>query len=286
MKKEASLPIRIFVYWLLAFFMFSISPVKAEPIAKIALIMDDMGLSEVLGCEAIQLHGAVTYSFLVNAPYAHQLAASAYRKGKELMLHAPMQAIAKREQEAGELKQGMVAQKFKQLFVKQLNSIPHISGVNNHKGSLLTQNYSAMTRIMALIKNYNGEDLFFVDSKTSQQSIAGHVASEFGIATFSRDIFLDHDSPSEEEIRRQFRRLIDIALTQGQALAIAHPRKATLKILRQELAQLSAYGVQLVSVSELVDQPKRNRVKQSFRSIPARQEKLGIITPAEEIDVF
>ena len=279
-------PINSLLYGLLAFFMLSVSPLKAEPLPRIALIMDDMGLNDQLGQIAVQLSGAVTYSFLVNAPYAQKLAAEAHNKGKELMLHAPMQALAKSEREKGELKKAMSAQQFSQILLKQLNRIPHIAGVNNHKGSLLTQDYQSMARVMSLIKQHAGTDLFFVDSKTAQHSIADRVAKEFGLSVLARDVFLDHDSPSEAEIRRQFKRLIRLALNKGQALAIAHPRKKTLKILQEELAQLKAYGVRLVSVSELMEKPQKIIAKSVFRSIPARQAKPRFVPSAEEFDVF
>lgn len=275
--------IKLILYGLLAFF---IGGVQAEPLPRIAVIIDDMGLNYQQGQAAVQLSGAVTYSFLVNAPYAQQLAALAHKKGKQLMLHAPMRALASDEHEAGELNQDMPAQEFSRVFLGQLKGIANIAGVNNHKGSLLTQDYQSMARVMSLIKQYAGTDLYFVDSKTAQQSIAGQVAKEFGLSVLSRDVFLDHDSPSENEIRQQFKRLIDIARSNGRALAIAHPRKKSLKILQEELAKLDDYGVQLVSVSELMKKSQKIIAKGGFRSIPARQEKLKTAQPVEEFDVF
>jgi polysaccharide deacetylase 2 family uncharacterized protein YibQ len=140
-----------------------------------------------------------------------------------------------------------------------------------------------MARLMSLIKQQAGTDLFFVDSKTAQNSIAERVAKEFGLAVLARDVFLDHDSPSKEEIRRQFNRLIRIAQEEGRALAIAHPRINTLKILQEELAQLDNYGVRLVSVSDLMEKPQKVIAKRSFRSIPIKPK---VMQSAEEFDVF
>jgi len=285
-NKKPVCGIKPLLYSLLAFFMLNSQWVKSEPLPRIALIMDDMGLNRELGQTAIQLSGAVTYSFLVNERYAHELADMATQEGKELMLHAPMQAIAKRDHEVGELTQTMSAQKFSQLFVQQLNSIPNIKGVNNHKGSLLTQDYQSMARIMHLIKQSTGTELFFVDSKTVKNSIADQVAEEFGLPVLARDVFLDHGSPKQAEIRRQFRRLIEIAQTEGFALGIAHPRINTLKILQEELSRLNHYGVRLVSVSELMDYRKNIVAGNELHSV---REIEPIIMPAKvpgEFDVF
>jgi len=225
--------------------------VSAKEQAKIALIIDDMGIQRDLSLSALQLPGAVTYSFLPFTAHTQALANLAHRQGKELMLHAPMQAIKPEDREAHELSADIGGIAFERLFIRQLQNIPHISGVNNHKGSLLTQNYSAMTHIMQLIKAQYGDALFFVDSKTAIASVAQKAATDFGLASLGRDVFLDHDNPSQIEIRRQFRKLIALALRNGSALGIAHPRVNTLAVLQDELHRIAAYDVQLVSVSEL-----------------------------------
>jgi len=286
-KKQPVSRLKCVLYGLLAFFMLFTFGVKAENKPKIALIIDDMGLSRELGRSALQLSGAVTYSFLVNAPYARELAGSAHEKGKQLMLHAPMQAIAESEREAGELKAEMPIGVFSQLLTRQLNSIPHIAGVNNHKGSLLTQDYQAMSRVMSVIKQQAGTALFFVDSKTIQTSIAGRVAKEFGLAVRARDVFLDHDAPDQAKIRKQFKRLVKIARAKGSALGIAHPRKESLQVLREELSRLADYGVQLVPASELMQAPRNEVItKRVLRSIPAFEPEPTKQIPVGEFDLF
>lgn len=236
---------------MLSFFMLASFNVQAKEQAKIALIIDDMGIQKDLSLSALQLPGAVTYSFLPFTAHTQALANVAHQKGKELMLHVPMQAIESKEREIHELSSNMSSRAFERLFISQLQNIPYIAGINNHKGSLLTQNYSAMTHIMQLIKVQYGTALFFVDSKTATASVAQKAATDFGLAALGRDIFLDHDDPSQIEIRRQFRKLIALALRNGSALGIAHPRINTLAVLQDELHKIAAYNVQLVPVSEL-----------------------------------
>jgi len=250
MKSSVS-PIKTCFYWALSFFILASFSASAKEQAKIALIIDDMGIQRNLSLSALQLPGAVTYSFLPFTAHTQALANLAYQQGKELMLHAPMQAIELEERERHELSADMGGGAFERLFIRQLQDIPHIAGVNNHKGSLLTQNYPAMTHIMQLIKAQYGGALFFVDSKTASASVAQKAAIDFGLATLGRDIFLDHDDPSQIVIRRQFRKLIALALRNGSALGIAHPRANTLAVLQDELHKITAYDVQLVSVSEL-----------------------------------
>jgi len=250
MKNSVS-PIKTCLYWALSFFMLASFSLQAKEQARIALIIDDMGIQKDLSLSALQLPGAVTYSFLPFTAHTQALANLAHRQGKELMLHAPMQAIELEERERHELSADMGGRAFERLFIRQLQDIPHIAGVNNHKGSLLTQNYPAMSHIMQLMKAQHGDTLFFVDSKTAPASVAQKAATDFGLATIGRDVFLDHNDPSQMVIRRQFRRLIALAQRHGKALGIAHPRVNTLAVLQDELHRISAYGVRLVPVSEL-----------------------------------
>ena len=77
--------------------------VQTKEQAKIALIIDDMGIQKNLGLSALQLPGAITYSFLPFTAHNQALANIAHQQGKELMLHIPMQAIEPKEHEIHEL---------------------------------------------------------------------------------------------------------------------------------------------------------------------------------------
>ena len=83
----------------------------------------------------------------------------------------------------------MSSRAFERLFIRQLQNIPYITGVNNHKGSLLTQNYSAMTHIMQLIRVQYGAGLFLWIVKLRPASVAQKAATDFGLAALGRDVF-------------------------------------------------------------------------------------------------
>jgi len=281
MKNSVAL-VKLWLYWGLSFFMLVSSPLNAKEQAKIALIIDDMGIHKELSLSALSLPGAVTYSFLPFTKYSHSLSKLAYQNGNELMLHAPMQAIAIQEQEVNELKSNMHVHSFEQLFIDQLNEIPHISGVNNHKGSLLTQDYQAMSLIMQLMKTQHSKSLFFVDSKTDPASIAQKAAQDFGVNALSRDVFLDHNNPSKEVIRQQFKKLIALAQRNGSALGIAHPRINTLLVLKEELNKMASYNVDLVSVSELMLQTRKKRIDRPIKKVNIKDKEVTF----GEYDIF
>ncbi len=246
-------------------FPFLVSPVLADSsenqIPIIAILIDDMGDDYQVGIKAILLTGNLSYSFLPNSPHTTSLATIANDAGKEVLLHLPMESIDEKALSPNDLTLDMTETQFVTRVEQDLLSVPMAVGVNNHKGSLLTQHPGHMVWLMRVLKA-NG-NLFFIDSLTSVSSIAGQVATEVGIANTTRNVFLDHYSDMES-INENYEKLIRIAKKTGAALAIAHPRKNTLKYLEKRLVQIEADGVRLVSVSEIIK--NKNRRKTPWRA--------------------
>jgi polysaccharide deacetylase 2 family uncharacterized protein YibQ len=107
---------------------------------------------------------------------------------------------------------------------ESLNSVPHIKGINNHMGSLLTRHPSHMTWLMELIQF---TDLFFIDNRTTTETVAETIADEFHIPNARRNVFLDHEL-NRSAIKYHFRRLINLAKRDGYAIGIGHPFTETL----------------------------------------------------------
>ena len=237
------------------------------PRAKIALIIDDMGNQLDSGRRAVMLPGPLTYAFLPHTPYVPVLANLAHRQGKQVMLHQPLESYAGNKLGPGGLTLHMPQRAFKESLMENIVSIPHIQGVNNHMGSLMTRHPGAMRWLMEVL----GEaGLFFVDSRTTEKSIAHAVAKESSIATINRDVFLDHNR-DEESIRGQFERLLRRAKLQGSAVGIGHPYPETLAVLEAVLPQLAEQGIELVLVSELTEidlQRKLWRVSSTNKFMP------------------
>lgn len=243
---------RINRYWLgLILFLACLPVVVAADADKplISIIIDDMGNQLADGQRALELPGAVTYAFLPHTPYARRLANRAHVLSREVMLHLPMDAHGGNRLGPGGLTRHMTEGKLQETLVSSLAAVPHVVGVNNHMGSLLTRHPGAMQWLMKGLRDHGG--LYFIDSRTSPVTVAEKVALENELPTASRDVFLDHVR-EPEAIRLQFLRLIQIARRHGKAIGIGHPYPVTSEILSQELAQLEAHGVQLVPVSRLL----------------------------------
>ena len=231
------------------------APIQIEPrpgtaaMPSVAIIIDDLGNNRSRGLQAVRLPGPVAVAILPHTPDARRLARAARAQGKEVLLHLPMQPESARERPGpGELTEYMDTATLRRVVLDDLASVPEAQGVNNHMGSLLTQDRRAMDEVMSVLARRR---LFFVDSFTSSHSQAMKIARRFGLPVTRRNVFLD-DVPHAAAIDAQFRRLLALARRHGTALAIGHPFRATLDYLSKALPQLAAQGVRLVSVRVLI----------------------------------
>lgn len=215
----------------------------------ISIIIDDLGSDNPRHERVVELDAAITCAFLPQNPATQRLAEKAHDKNKEIMLHLPMESVTRKPLGPGGLVLDMTHQQFIWALQKNIASVPHVTGINNHMGSLLTRHPGAMDWLMDAIRQ-NGK-LFFVDSRTTHESVAMMMAKEQGVPSIQRDIFLDHDK-SLQSVKSQFMKTIERARRTGTALAIGHPYANTLAVLEEMLPELQNMGVRLVPVSEMI----------------------------------
>jgi hypothetical protein len=222
--------------------------------ASIALIIDDLGDSLGEGRRVVALPGPVACSILPHTAHGRELADTAHRAGKEVMLHLPMPPDGEAyEPGPGQIDADMGSLEVGMMLAYDLETVPHAAGVNNHMGSRLTAQPEPMARVMGALKTRGG--LFFLDSFTSPASVAAQVALRHGLPTLKRDVFLDNER-NEAAIERQFDELLRLARSRGAAIGIGHPYPETLAVLERRLPPLAEQGVTLVAPSALL--PKRS----------------------------
>jgi polysaccharide deacetylase 2 family uncharacterized protein YibQ len=213
----------------------------------IAIIIDDMGNSFVTGKKLIDLPYPMTFAFLPGRPFTKTLSSQAYLQGKDILLHEPMQNEAGMALGDGGLTLDMSAFQLKTSFEKSLTAIPHVIGINNHMGSVLTTNWQSMNWLMEEVRKH---PIFFVDSRTIGSSIAAQAAENHDIPNLSRDVFLDNEQ-TYQNVQHQFLKLLRIAREKGTAIAIGHPHRVTLDYLALALPKLDRKGISIATVSAL-----------------------------------
>ena len=228
------------------------APAGAEAPA-IGLIIDDMGYDLAAGRSALALPGAVTYAFIPATANAVSLAREAYDRGKEIIVHLPMQADGGRPLEAGGLTRDMTPAELRGAVAAGLAAVPHARGANNHMGSLLTRDARAMEAVMGAL---SAGPYYFVDSRTTDASVAEQTARRHGVAATRRDVFLDNVQ-DESYVAAQFDLLVEMALERGHAVGIAHPYPETLAVLQRRLPGLAERGVGVLPVSRIIERQRR-----------------------------
>ena len=222
-------------------------PVSGKP--RVAIIIDDIGYDRGLTRKFMALKAPLTFSVLPDSPFGSSLAKEISRQGHELMLHQPMEPreYPKVNPGPGALLSSMSADALIAQLERNLDQLPGVRGVNNHMGSQLTTDSNRMYQVFSVLKKRN---LFFVDSRSTADTICLPSARMFQVPFAERDIFLDHFQEAAF-IRKQFRLLAKEALKHGQAVAIAHPHTLTVQIFQEMLPELRKQ-VQLVPASEIV----------------------------------
>lgn len=228
-------------------------------VAEVAIIIDDIGYNRSQGLAAINIPGNLTYAIIPHSPHAKSLAIAAYKMQKELILHAPMSNIHNYPMGQSGLTEEMSEEDFHNTLSNAIASVPYVIGVNNHMGSLLTQQQRPMEWTMKTLKAHG---LYFIDSRTTPASVAWKTAQQFNIASLKRDVFLDHKRDSVF-IAEQFERFISIAKRKGYAIAIAHPYPETIKYLENNINRLKVHGIRLRTASELVNHYSPNKQQQA-----------------------
>ena len=231
---------------------------KQQPV--ISIIIDDIGYRLHEDLRAIGLPGQVAFAIMPHSPHAGKMSALANELGKDVLLHLPMQATANEKNRflgPGALTLEMTHAEFVQALDANLASVPHATGVNNHMGSLLTRHPGHMGWLMESLKS---RKKYYLDSVTSNQSVAFSMARELQVPHLKRDVFLDN-SQRDEDIEAQFKELIAVARRKGLAIGIGHPYPETMTVLSRNLLLLDNYGVKLISPREMLARKKTRKVK-------------------------
>ncbi len=228
-------------------------PEKEEPMTsslhpKIALIIDDVGV-DLKGSErAIKLPPPVTLSFLPYAVRLREQAKDAHDAGHELLLHMPMEPLGHDDPGPGALLVALPMDELRRRFEVALASFTGFDGVNNHMGSKFTAYPDGMNMVVDELQERH---LFFLDSRTSAQSVGLKTAQEKHLPTIARDVFLD-DNQSPEAIRAQLEETERIAKHKGYAVAIGHPHATTMDVLPAWITDAQKRGFELVPLKSLV----------------------------------
>lgn len=223
---------------------------RSQNRAKIAIVIDDVGLSDSFIKEIAKIKAPLTVSFLPYGNSNKNQVISLKDAGFEVMVHVPMMPHVPAALAPVTLSPEMDKAETQAELNKMLQRFDGtgMTGVNNHMGSLLTERTKNMGYVMEVLKQ---RGLFFLDSKTTGKSVAQKSADEYGVTYISRDVFLDNKK-DYSYILGQFHQAEKIAQKNGYAVAIGHPYSQTLTVLKDWLKDADKRGFEVVHISDLL----------------------------------
>lgn len=224
-----------------------VEPPKGE-LPRLALVIDDLGYAPPeLVTRLCAQPVAFTVAVLPYLEHSRASATLAHDRGKEVLLHLPMEGSAGANPGPDALRLDQSEAELRGLVRKALEDVPYRVGANNHMGSRLTADRVRMGWVLA---EFKARRLFFLDSRTSKDTVAFEVAQRLGVPSAQRQVFLDDDK-AFAEIEKQWDRALALAKRDGEAIVIGHIYPETVEAL-EKLIPKAKGEVQFVKIGTLV----------------------------------
>lgn len=224
-------------------------PRGARP--RLAIVIDDLGRS-IADIDRLAAIGVpLTYAVLPFESRTSEVVRRLKSRGEEILLHLPMEAEGGLDPGPGALRRDMAPAEIEAATRSALAAVPGAVGVNNHMGSRLSTSPRALRAILGVLRE---RGLYYLDSRTTAETLGYSLARDLGLAAGERQVFLDTER-DPAAIRHQWQRLLDMATSRGGAIAIAHPYPETLEILATELPRAVELGFEVVTASTMIEPP-------------------------------
>ena len=221
---------------------------KGTPKGQLAIVIDDCGYDLNAADKMTGLPAKLTFAVLPYRAYSSQSLAFAQQRGKEAILHLPMEPLdASQASEAKTVAVSMSDSEIQQMTRQALDSLPGVSGVNNHQGSRATADERAMRAVLGVLRS---RGLYFVDSHTQAKTVAHQTAADMGVATAVNGMFMDNSS-DVSAIKERMRQAASYAADNGSLVAICHARPNTAVALSEVIGELQQ-TTNLVFASQLL----------------------------------
>ncbi|MEE4311093.1 MAG: divergent polysaccharide deacetylase family protein [candidate division KSB1 bacterium] len=233
-------------------FVFIQEPRLSLTEGKFAIIIDDIGYG---GGEHVNRLLSSPYNFTIailpGAPGSQKYYQEAKKYKKETLIHMPMEAIKEKVDYTDyTIFANMRDADIRERINRAIKAFPGSSGMNNHMGSRVTADREIMSIILDELKK---NDRFFIDSRTTDKSVAYQMAKDMGVSALENNLFIEKSRNDDAAyLRDKLEVLKKVSKSKGYAVAIGHPYVNTVDILLREIPKLQDQGYILVPVSELL----------------------------------
>ncbi|MBN2829501.1 MAG: divergent polysaccharide deacetylase family protein, partial [Candidatus Cloacimonetes bacterium] len=168
---------------------------------RIAIVIDDFGEADnSLVGEFNELPTEVAFAIIPDLPKSKQVMALAMLKNRDVLIHMPMEPEDYPKNNPGKnaIYTNLSDDEIKARVEHFCQELPNAVGINNHMGSKATSDKRTMDAVCSVLKEH---DMFFIDSFTIASSVVGKAASDAGVPSYRRHIFLDVPDSSLENAK-------------------------------------------------------------------------------------
>ncbi|MBQ4518508.1 MAG: divergent polysaccharide deacetylase family protein [Clostridia bacterium] len=222
---------------------------------RLAIVIDDFGQQRKGVSEMLHLDCKLTAAVIPFLEYTEDDVEDALENGKEVIIHIPMQATTHdnpRHLGPRPVTTGMTREEILSWMKDALDEIPEAVGANIHMGTLCSTKQDVMSPIFEFLQE---KQMYFLDSKTSSKSICREVAQTTTVAFYENRVFLEHERKTKDYVKKRLRKAMDIALSEGECIAIGHVGNEggmiTVEAIRELMPEFEENHVSLVFLSEL-----------------------------------
>lgn len=216
----------------------------------ITIVVDDFGaIGGKLLDGFFELDKEVVFAIFPEEANSISTMQRATAQGRDTIIHVPMEPIGYPRVNPG--KNAILVQHKEDRIEKQLsgfiNKMPDCIGINNHMGSLATTDPDVMQVVMNTLKRH---DKVFLDSRTTNVSVAYQTAQKSHIRAFRNDLFLDSPNISQSTMEAKINQIIQLANNRQHIIAISHcHNQEKLDYLKSLVNRLKKAGFTLVPLS-------------------------------------
>lgn len=218
----------------------------------IALIIDDFGNNTSDTQDFLDLKIKFTGAVMPGLENSEKDMLNLKKTGKEIILHMPMEPHHGKKSWLGPncLLKNLDDEQVKKNILKSLEEIKFAVGVNNHMGSKIMEDERILNIFFKILKE---KELIFVDSKTTNKSIAKNLAQKYNLGFYERDIFID--DKNLDVVKKNLVKALEIAKGKKFVIAIGHVGPAGGKITAQAIKEFydkyKNQKIKFVTLSEL-----------------------------------
>ncbi len=230
----------------------TLSAQEASGRKYLAIVVDDFGsVADETLQKWLDLPTEISFAIVSRLKHSEETMNRAHAQGRESLVHVPMEPIGYPRQNPGDdpILLQMDQTQVEKTVLRHINALPLCAGINNHMGSLATTDHDIMAWVMGVLKK-KGKS--FLDSRTSNVSIAYQAAQKARIPAYRNDLFLDSPDISDANLETKLRQVQELGQRKNTVVVITHCHNVDkLEYLKTFISRAQAAGFTLIPLSQV-----------------------------------